>query len=604
MGSRMIRITTLIGLLSLALSRPLPAEPQPAEPQPAKPQPITIPVEVRESVRIPLRDGVALAATAYLPRGAPPRPCVFTLTPYVGASYHDRGMWFAGRGLPFLTVDVRGRGDSGGAFTPNLQEAADGYDVVEWLARQPWCNGKVAMWGGSYAGYDQWSTAGQVPPHLATIVPAAAPFLAVDFPIARGIIDPYARRWLALVAGRTSQQTLFGDTALWAAMARDRFVRGGANAEIVDLFGVHDATMAAWFAHRGDKAYWASYNPRPAAMKQLALPVLTITGSYDLDQPGALAHYRDYLTHASPAAAARHFLVIGPWDHSGTRTPQASFVGLTAGPPSLVDLPQLHLDWYRWTMADGSRPAFLKDHVTYYSLGAEEWRHAPTLEAVTGEHRPLLLSSDGAAGDVYASGHLGASGGAAGSDQYLYDPRDTRDADLEASIDPYDVTDQRLVLARAGRQLVYTSSPLATPLDLAGFLRLKAWIAIDQPNTDLRATVYAVMPDGRSIQLGTDRIRARLREGDFTPRPVPVGKPLLYDFDRFTFNAWRLPAGARLRLVIDPMNSIWAEKNYNAAAPVEQQTMADSRPVTVTLFHDAARPSVLIVPIAASVIGE
>lgn len=586
----MIRITQLIVLLSLALSGPLLAEPKHA----------TVPVEIREGVRIALRDGVTLAATAYLPRGAAPQPCIFTLTPYVGATYHDRGMWFAGHGLPFLTVDVRGRGDSGGTFAPGLQEAADGYDVVEWLARQPWCNGKVTMWGGSYAGYDQWSTAGQVPPHLATIVPAAAAYFGVDFPITRGVLNPYARRWLALVAGRTSQQTLSGDQALWAAVARDRFLRGAANAEIVDLFSVHEATMAAWFAHRGDKTYWDTYNPTPDSMARLAIPVLTITGSYDDDQPGALAHYRVHLTNASPTVVARHFLVIGPWDHPGTRTPQASFQGLTAGPASLVDLPQLHLDWYRYTMADGPRPAFLQDRVTYYLLGAEEWRHAPTLDAVTGERRVLPLSSDGTAADVYASGRLGPGGGRARSDRYLYDPHDTRDAALEASIDPNDVTDQRLVLARAGRQLVYTSLPFTAPLDLAGFLRLKAWIAIDQPDTDLRATVYAVMPDGRSVELGTDRIRARLRQGDFTPRPVPAGVPLLYDFDRFTFNAWRLPAGARLRLVIDPMNSIWAEKNYNAATPVEQQTMADARPVTVTLFHDSRRPSALIVPVAAS----
>ncbi len=589
-GSPMMRILWIFALLLLARGGPTHAQ-----------TPWTqIPVDLREGVRIPLHDGVALAATAYLPRDTRPGPCIFTLTPYVGVSYHDRGMWFASHGLAFFTVDVRGRGDSEGSFTPNLQEAADGYDVVEWIARQPWCNGKVAMWGGSYAGYDQWATAGTLPPHLATIVPAAAPYVGVDFPVSRGIIDPYARRWLALVAGRTSQQALFGDTALWSEIARERFVRGSANSEIVDLLGVHEPTMATWFAHRADQAWWARYNPTADAMARLSIPVLTITGSYDLDQPGALAHYRDYMAHAPASATARNFLVIGPWDHPGTRTPQSTFVGLTAGPASLVDLPQLHLDWYRWTMADGVRPAFLKDRVAYYMLGAEEWRYAPTLDAVTGGHRTLSLSSDGTAGDVFASGRLGSTGNAA-RDSYVYDPRDTRNAALEAAIDPNDVTDQRMVLARANRQLVYTSEPFDTPVTLAGFLRLKAWIAIDQPDTDLRASVYAIAPDGRSILLGTDRIRARLREGDFAPKRVLVGKPLLYDFDRFSFNAWRLPAGARLRLVIDPMNSIWAEKNYNAEPPVETQTMADARPVTVTLFHDKARPSALILPIAAPV---
>jgi pimeloyl-ACP methyl ester carboxylesterase len=140
-------------------------------------------VEWQWGVRIPLRDGVRLNATLYRPAALKePRPCLFTLTPYIGQSYHDRGMYFAAHGYPFLTVDVRGRGNSEGSFRPLIQEAKDGYDVVEWLAKQPYCNGKISMWGGSYAGYDQWVTATEFPPHLATIVPVASPAAGVDFP--------------------------------------------------------------------------------------------------------------------------------------------------------------------------------------------------------------------------------------------------------------------------------------------------------------------------------------------------------------------------------------------------------------------------------------
>lgn len=564
----------------------------------AEPSAAPGPIDLRQELRIPLTDGVSLAATAYLPRGATPKPCVFTLTPYTRASYHDRGVWFAAHGLPFLTVDVRGRGDSGGTFTPNLQEVADGPQVVEWLARQPWCNGKVAMWGGSYAGYDQWATAGGLPPHLATIVPAAAAYPGVDFPVSRGIIDPYARQWLLLAGGRASQAPLFADSSFWAAMARERFEAGAANAGIVDLFGTHSPDMATWFAHRDDADWWRRYNPSPAALAKLAIPVLTITGSYDDDQPGALAHYRYHLANASPDAAARHYLIIGPWNHAGTRTPQASFSGLTVGAPSLLDMNQLHLEWYRWTMDGGLLPAFLKGRVAYYLLGADEWRYAPTLAAVTGGRSILPLVSDGDAADAFATGRLGGMGKAA-RDSYVYDPRDVRDAALEATVDPEDATDQRLVLARTGRQLVYTSAPVAAPVDLAGFPRLRAWIAIDQPDADLRATLYAVEPDGRAVRLGADRIRARYRQGDFRPRLVSTRAPLLYEFDRFPFHARRLAAGTRLRLVIDPLNSIWAEKNYGAAQPIETQTLAGARPVRVTLFHDRGHPSALDLPIAA-----
>ena len=151
----------------------------------------TAKVDWRWNVRIPLRDGIHLSAIAYLPTGQPtPRPCIFTLTPYISDSYHDRGMYFASHGYAFLSVDVRGRGNSEGEFHPLIQEAKDGYDIVEWLAQQPYCNGKVTMWGGSYAGYDQWATAKERPPHLATIVPAAAPVAGVDFPARKFQLEP------------------------------------------------------------------------------------------------------------------------------------------------------------------------------------------------------------------------------------------------------------------------------------------------------------------------------------------------------------------------------------------------------------------------------
>lgn len=563
----------------------------PAPATPAAPAHDAGPVHIQRDVRIPLRDGIRLAATAYLPATGAPAACVVTLTPYIGVSYHDRGMWFAARGLSFLTIDVRGRGDSEGRFAPNRQEADDGHDVVAWLADQPFCGGKVAMWGGSYAGHAQWATAGRRPKGLATIVPVASPMIGVDFPISRGMIDPYARQWLALVAGRASQAPLAGDSALWIGLARDRFEAGRANAELAGLFGVEEPTMAAWFRNRGNAAWWQAHNPAPADYAGIAQPVLSITGAYDADQAGALAHYRAHMAAATPAARAQHYLVIGPWDHAGTRTPQRRFGGIEAGPASLLDMNWLHLDWYRWTMAGGAKPAFLKDQVAYYVFGAEAWRYAQTLQAVTTGRQDMALGSDRS-----GKGLLGA-GGSRRSDSFLHDPRDVQDAALEAGIDPGDNSDRQLVAARKGRQLVYTSAPFETPLEMAGEARLSAWISLDQPDVALRATLYALFPDGRAVRLGSDRMRARLRDSDFVPRPVPQNRPQLWTFDRFPFHARRLDSGTRLQLVIDPMNSIWVEKAYGSAKSPELETMADARPVTVTLHHDARYPSVLSLPL-------
>src|SRR5205814_2713096 len=152
--------------------------------------------DLRWAIKIPMRDKVELNATLYLPKSANATagrtPVIFTLTPYISDSYHARAAYFASYGYAFALVDVRGRGNSGGDFEPFANEARDGHDVVEWFAKQPFCDGKVAMWGGSYAGFDQWATAKELPPHLTTIVPAAAAHPGLDFPFTNNVGISYA----------------------------------------------------------------------------------------------------------------------------------------------------------------------------------------------------------------------------------------------------------------------------------------------------------------------------------------------------------------------------------------------------------------------------
>ena len=561
-------------------------------------------VDFHWGVKIPLRDGVKLNATLYRPRGqAAPLPCVFTLTPYISGSYHDRGMYFAAHGYVFLTVDVRGRGNSEGQFTPLLQEARDGHDVVEWLAKQSYCDGKISMWGGSYAGYDQWATAKEFPPHLATIVPVASPYVGVDFPRRNNIAYPYDMQWLLLTAGRTGQEKIFGDDAFWIDRFKQVYTQHLAFNTLDSVVGDPSPIFQGWVAHPAVDAYWDSYNPTAAQFAKIDLPILSITGQYDGDQPGAMRFYREHMAHASAHAKAQHYLIIGPWDHAGTRTPQAEMGGLKFGKASLLDLNDLHRQWYDWTMKSGSKPAFLKDRVAYYVLGegAEDWRYAPTLEAVTAQARPFYLDSHaGHANDVFDSGSLlPQTSASAQPDHYVYDPLDTSSLAVDSLNSPAYLTDQHWILQQSGKYLVYHTAPFPKAADIAGFFKLSAWIAIDQPDTDFHVAVFEIQPDGTNVFLSDDLMRARYRHSERKAELVTKGKIERYDFDRFTFVARRIQAGSRLRLVVAPVNSLYSEKNYNAGGVVADETGKDARTVTVDLYHDAEHPSALFVPMAA-----
>jgi uncharacterized protein len=556
-------------------------------------------VELQWGVRIPLRDGVKLAATAYLLKGqSAPSPCVFTLTPYVADSYHNRGVYFAAHGLPFLTVDARGRGNSEGAFKPFEQEVLDTYDVVEWLAKQPYCNGKIAMWGGSYAGFNQWAAVKSAPPHLATIVPAASSYPGVDFPYWNNIASNYLFQWLTFTSGHALQDKIFSDDALWKEVWHKRYSEHAPFNNLEHAMGSEQPILRQWLSHPMVDRYYDDMAPSKADFARINMSILTITGMYDDDQPGALAYYKEHMRVASAKQRAQHFLVIGPWDHAGTRTPKAELGRLKFGPMSLLDLPKLHVDWYGWTMSGGGRPAFLQKRVAYYVTGAERWRYADTLEAVTATAEPLFLNSSANANSLAKSGQLTSRVDQAGQpDSYRYDPADISTAEVESKIDLADPTEQRLVIAQQGKSLTYQSDAYAADTEISGFFKLSAWISIDQADTDFQASVYEVTSSGQSILLTRDIQRARHRTSLRSQTLITSTEPLLYTFDKFTFASRRIAKGSRLRLIFGPINSIYIQKNYNSGKAVSDETIADARPVTVRLFHDPKHPSVLYVPL-------
>jgi putative CocE/NonD family hydrolase len=550
-----------------------------------------------------MRDGVELGATVYQPHGQKEAlPVVFTLTPYIADSYQDRALYFARHGYVYALVDVRGRGNSGGEFDPFAQEARDGHDVVEWLAKQPWSNGKVAMWGGSYAGYDQWATAKELPPHLVTIVPAAAAHPGVDFPFTKNVFYSYDVQWLTYVSGRAKNVGLFNEGSFWAQKFREAFLSPRPFRELDRLVGNPSPIFQRWLAHPTVGGFWNAMNPTPEQFARIDLPILTITGHYDGDQLGALAYYRDHLRYASPAARDRHYLIIGPWDHAGTRTPNAQVGGLTFGEASVLDLNDLHRQWYDWTMKGGPKPAFLEKKVSYYVVGpgAEQWKRADSLEQIGAARRAFYLGSgDGGAGDAFHSGRLSDQKpkGSTGPDHYVYDPLDLRPGtDPQEDTQGYLVT-QQPALNPLGNGLIYHSEPFAEATEVSGQVKLSLWMSLDVPDTDFKADLYEILPDGRSVLLASDGLRARYRESLEKETLVPPGEILRYDFDGFTWFSHRVSKGSRLRLMVSCPNGPGFQKNYNSGGVVADETPKDARKAHVAVYHDAGHASVLEIPV-------
>jgi len=561
-----------------------------------------IDVDFTWGVEIPMSDGTLLNGTLYRPRGwadgeREPLSTIVTITPYISDRYHPDAQYFARHGFAFLVVDTRGRGNSEGEFRPlDLEDGQDGRDVVQWVAGQSWSDGNVGMRGGSYGGYNQWATARYFPDNLTTIVPIASPYHGVDFPMNYNVQYPYSIRWLTLTSGVTPQGRIFGDDEFWNRKFLEYHQSGMAFENLDQLVGNPSPTFQRWVSRPYMDDYWAARVPSPDELRGLDLPILTITGYYDGDQPGAMQYYHDHMQHGSEDAKADHFLILGPWDHGGTRFPRQEFGGYKFGDEMMFDAFALDRDWYRWTMGDGERPDFIRDRVTYFVAGANAWKSAPSLDAVSDSELVLRLGADRARHDVFHSGVMAEVPDTRSShSQYVYDPLDTSKA--ERGVAENYIVDQGEVMHVAGDGLVFHSAPFDVPTEISGYLRLEAWIEMDVPDTDINATLYEIRADGTSIALAGETLRARHRDGLRQVRMMEAGVVEKLVFERFYWFSRLVEKDSRLRLFIRPANGLQQQRHYNAAKPVHEQTADDARTATVRLHHSEDHPSRLVLPV-------
>src|SRR5260221_10418095 len=247
--------------------------------------------------------------------------------------------------------------------------------------------------------------------------------------------------------------------------------------------------------HPTPDAYYDAPGATPEQYKAMNVPILTITGDYDGDHPGAFLFYKRHMQYGSAEAKANHYLIVGPWDHAGTRTPKKELGGITFNEASVLDLNKLHTEWYDWTMKSGAKPAFLKKRVAYYVMGAEEWKYADSLETLANDKLTLYLGSNGSAGDIFHSGSLANEKKAgAAADAWIYDPLDTRPGDAENLNEEAFLTSQAPVANLFGEGAIYHSEPFAAATEISGVVKLTVWLEMDWSGTRLGATLYASAP--------------------------------------------------------------------------------------------------------------
>jgi putative CocE/NonD family hydrolase len=458
------------------------------------------------------------------------------------------------------------------------------------------------MMGGSYAGTVQWQTLKEMPPHLTTIIPSAAPFMGIDVPQPNNIYKTDYTMWLSMVAGKTPNVNIYGDSEFWHSHYYRLYAEGLPYEKLAEITGFNQEFYARWMAHPSFDEYWKAMNPAPEDYQRFNIPILSITGYFDGSKAGTLHHYFQHMQYGSEEAKQVHYLIVGPWNHAGTKRPTKIVGGLEFGDKYAVypNMRRMYLEWFNWIIKGKERPGFLKKRVSCFVMNANKWLYEDRVEDQSSAvDRWYLASEDGRAQDVLDSGSLVSEPPDRDQkpDIFEYDPLKimSRKDFMKSVRDPAPYLSHRMAVEEDC--LVYHSPPLMDELLVAGYSGVKLHIELNVSDTDIQVGLFEIRPDGTSIYLAQGWIRARYRNSISNSELVTPGDINLYDFKILDFFVRKLEKGSRLRLVVGPVNTPLAQKNYNSGGIVSKESADDARKAVIKLHHDKTHPSRLELPV-------
>jgi putative CocE/NonD family hydrolase len=560
-------------------------------------------------LRVPMRDDVRLSADVYLPRAPGPFPTIVTRTPYESGRdfFIEFGVWWAERGYAFVVQDCRGRFESEGVFQAYFPDIEDGYDTLEWVAGQAWCDGKIGTWGRSYGALTQWLMAPLGSPHLTCMAPHV---VCDDFFSDCHYIGGAFQLMLSLGASaiwETNLATVIDEHA--ARLFQNR--KFWSHLPLIELderaIGRKIPCWREWLEHPTYDDYWERCNTI-GRQGQIGVPAFQQCGWFD---PYAAAGFRSFnglVEHgATEAARTQQRILVGPWTHEipdGTRRGDMEF-----GKESLLDIREEERRWFDWQLK--GLPGAMADEppIRIFVSGHNRWSFAQQWPLPGTRRVPYYLHSSGRASSDESSGRLDSEPpGSEPPDHFEYDPSDpvpTLGGNLSVEMmtahaeDPLlaGPVDQRPIERRRD-VLVYTSPVLEADLAVIGPVEMTLYAESSARDTDFTARLTDVDQQGRSLVITEGIIRGRYRK---SLAATELLEPNVADEFRITLCpvSHVFLAGHRLRLDVSSSNFPRFSRNLNTGEDVATGTRMQTARQTV--LHDGEYPSHIVLPVAEPV---
>ena len=536
-------------------------------------------IEARQSFETV--DGVRLVADVYHPiRAGAKSPTILVRLNYTKTAKQTLfarliGRGWAEQGFTVVLQGTRGRYQSEGEYVPFQYERRDGQETLSWLSQQPWFNGTVGTWGGSYFGYTQWAIADNESPKLSAmyIYESSTDFFRTLY--RGGAFGLQSALWWANTVHFESFEDVTPE--LIARGANGFPVLEADDRSLSDVGFYND-----WASHRQRDAFWQQVDGTRRSGSAKA-PVLLMAGWYD---PFLLTQLDDFKTlrrHTDETVSKQSRLIIGPWGHAknvifpdGSSTENFRFVSIANS-----------FDWFDQHLKD--RDVSNTAPVRIFVMGENRWRDERTWPLLRAVDTKLFLQSSGNAADPNGDGQLRLDAPFVTStpDVFTYDPLNPVPTRGGAFMGPGIAIKQQNTIESRPDVLSYTSRPLAENVEVTGYIRATLLVSTDAPSTDFTAKLVDVYPDGTAYNIADGILR---RNYDVGGQPASIVIQL-----GATSNVFK--KGHRIRLDVSSSNFPLFDRNPNTATLIafETHTVASLQKI----HHDATAPSFIELPIVS-----
>jgi putative CocE/NonD family hydrolase len=538
--------------------------------------------QIWDKVLIPMRDGGVVSAVVVKKKGTAERlPAVLTVDIYTDPPAQlARAKDAADHGYVGVIADTRGKRLSLDPIVPYEHEASDGYDVIDWIAKQPWSDGQVGMRGGSYQGYTAWAAAKKLHPALKTIAVSAAAIPGDGLPMANNIFLNANYSWAFYVtANKLLDDKANNDSARWQRMQEKWFASGEPYRKIDQIDGQPNPLLQRWLQHPAYDKFWQDMVPYKQDFAQINIPVLTITGYYDDAQQSALDFVRE---HAQYNARAEDYVVIGPYDHIGSHRIEKAKVlrGYTIDPAAQFSTPELEYQWMDYVMRGGPKPKLLKDKINFEVMGANEWHHASSLAQMTQQQTPFYFSS------VKDEGHYSLLPQNGDKSAAVTETVDLADRSTLNGMHyyPRPIIEAKLEDDGPVTEMVYASKPFAKPQTMSGAFTGELDVTLNKKDADLVVAVFEQMADGRLFHLGYWLGRASYAGHPEKRVLLTPGKSVRIPFATNVVSRVMAP-GSKLVVLLDVNKNPYAQINYGTGNDVSDESIKDAGVPLVVRWH-------------------